>query len=546
MAQSPFHSPFLGPDPIAAHTDPRKVAARAALAKGILKSPDGKVFKSPAALTQYMRDHPDWVSRQQGWLRATMGNDVLRNFLKDANSIPSTKDRNTGKRSTPPFSQKDITTIAPTRTNDAGFTGKPSAAAAAVAPPTPAAGHDPTSRGGGQVTATSKQRNAAPMPKGAARTAGGGNPTGRTYRAPVPSVFDQAIKGLLGLDPSVGRIDAQQIMDLFDQGNQAQVGSIQRAIDNIPGQKAQDLAMLDSWYNQVGGQVEKARQRGIDMTAALTAANQSNAQGLMASLGGSANPANESVGAMAQNDVGTLNALGAADAQFLSDMGPLLKGEAASMKANEVQRLDQMMQGYQDQLAQVQGSNSAAKAQLALQLAQMNQQAGQTEFQNKSGLLNTIAGLGLSGMQMDADTQKLLAGIQQNIYNQSQMNARTAASQQGQNARAAASNQVSQSNAIMDFITSLMGNQQDAQQAATKRTDQKIADANAAIGKYIDPQQFQGHYGGLAPPELVKSVLDFYRQAGNDLTDPAVQRAASGAIRSFGFKVDPKWIGGWH
>lgn len=569
MAQSPFHNPMVGADPIAAATDPAKVkAASARLAQGILKSPDGKVFKSPAALTQYMRDHPDWVGRQQDWLRAMMGTDVLRNFLKDANALPSTRDRNTGQTSKAPFTKKVIDTVAPPAGKSAPrATTPPSPAAAAVAPPTPGAGgvHPP----GGVTTPTSKARNTTPLAAGytgpAAPAAHGGMPSpaaaaalareGNTWGlggsggaggAKPPSVFDQAIKQLMGLDPSVKPIDAQAILDMFDQGNQAQTSSIQRMIDNLPGQQAQDLGMIDSWMSQVGQQVDKARQRGIDMTSALAAANQSNTQGLMASLGGDANPANESVAAMGANNTGTLNALGAADAQYLADMGPLLKGEATQMKANEVARLGNMMQQYTDQLNQVQGQNSAAKAQLALQLAQIGQQGQQTEFQNKSGLLNTIAGLGLSGAQLDSSTMQALARLQEQYASIDAANARSASSQAGQNARTAAQIQAGQQSDTTNLITHLFDTAQTAAQNKVKSTNQQIADANQMIAKTIDPAQFPGHFGALAPPELVKSVLAQFRAAGADLRDPAVKKAASGAISSFGYKVDPAWVGGWN
>ncbi len=541
MPQSPFQSGFFR-DPIAAHTSRTKVA----MAKGVLETPDGRVFKSPSELTHFMADNPAWVSRHRDWLRSTMGKKVLDTFLKDASSIPKT-----GKldRGFTPVTAADR--VAAQKIHDRADMGE------APASPGPVVK-------GGQVTATSKQRTSgppsasyAPLPKGAQRTSTGANPTTSGGGRSTPSIFDAAIKGLLGLDPSVGQIDARAIMDLYDQGTQSQMQSIRDQLTQLPQIQEHNLGRIQGWYDTVGQQVDKARQRGVDMTSALAAADQSNAQGLMASLGGEANPANASVGQVAQSGVNTLNAMGAADAQYLADIGPLLQGEAASMKDSEIQRLAGMQRDYNSQLAQLTDQGTAGKADLALKIAQMNQDAGQQSYQNRAGLMNTVAGLALSGQKLDASTMQFLADYQRRVANDQQ----NAAYQQGSLQARQDATQQSGVNSMLDYIlgqkrldASTTAAQQRAGASQVKSVESKIQKTADDIGSTISLTDKQGNInpryagyreGGLAPQALVKDVLNTYRQNGADLSDPRVRKAAVASIQRFGVKVDPNWVNGW-
>jgi hypothetical protein len=390
---------------------------------------------------------------------------------------------------------------------------------------------------------------------GANPAAGGGGKKGGG--AATPSIFDAAIRGLLGLDPSVGQIDAKAIMDLYDQGTSGQMQSIRDQIAQIPQIQEHNLGRIQGWYDTVGQQVDKARQRGIDMTSALSAADQSNAQGLMASLGGEANPANASVGQVAQSGVNTLNAMGAADAQYLADIGPLLQGEAASMKDSEIQRLAGMQQDYQSQLAQLTSQDTSGKAQLAMQIAQMNQDAGQQSYQNAAGLMNTIAGLALSGKKLDASTAQFLANYQRQVANDQQ----DAAYQQGSLQARQDATQQSGINSMLDYIlgnkrldASTASAQQRAGASQVKSVESLIQKTADDIGSTIsltdkngtiNPRYAGYHEGGLAPQALVKDVLNTYRQNGADLSDPRVRKAAVASIQRFGVKVDPAWVNGW-
>lgn len=539
------------------------------LGSGTFRLPNGLTFRDKSKLVRYLRDNPGFAYKHRLWLKAQAPDafNLAGYHVSDDGRKMSQYEYAAGQGKTLHFWTDDakearaimrgrgtvegtkVTQVAPLSKPQKTYVkpkSYPAGKAAAEAPATPG-----PKVVGGQVTQTSAQRNApqtaaAPMPKGAARTSTGANPAAtKPAGKAVPSVFDQAIKSLLGMDPSVDKIDPNAILNLLGSGTDAQMQTIRDQLSQLPQIQEHNLGLIGDWMNTVGGQVEKARQRGIDLTNQLGQAGASNLQGIIGSIGGEANPASASVAEVGQAGQNTLQALGSADAQFLSDMGPLLQGEAASMKQSELDRLGGMQRDYESQLSQLQGQDTSAKAQLALQIAQMNQQAGQQEFSNRQGLAETLAGLALSGQKLDAQTMQFLAGMQQKYDSTNAQNARTNATIQAQNARTNATNQRMSVNDWLDYLTAQQRAGQTAQNAQVKSRDQKIADANSAVTKVIDPTSFAGHYGALAPQELVRSVLDLYRQTGSDLTDPYVRKAAAGAISSFGYKVDPSWMNGW-
>lgn len=93
---------------------------------------------------------------------------------------------------------------------------------------------------------------------------------------------------------------------------------------------------------------------------------------------------------------------------------------------------------------------------------------------------------------------------------------------------------------------SAQGRAVDDQAAMARSLDQKLARANADITKLLSVEDYPMYQaGGLAPPNLVKDILNAYRTQGVDLTDPRARKAAASMIQRFGVRVDPRWIRGW-
>ena len=128
-----------------------------------------------------------------------------------------------------------------------------------------------------------------------------------------------------------------------------------------PRDRAQALADIGSWYGQVQGQLGKARARdaaiteqGVESVGDLTAR-------LVSSLGGQANLGSPMVAAAGQNAAGTLQALGASQEQFNSDLAPLLAAEGAAARTRQARISDTDRQNLEQQILGLQGQRGQAR-----------------------------------------------------------------------------------------------------------------------------------------------------------------------------------------
>lgn len=356
---------------------------------------------------------------------------------------------------------------------------------------------------------------------------------GRTPASSESSMYDMAMRMLLGLDTSGGfrPLDSGKLLAGLTGSTAQQTKSIRDAIDRLKGLGERNVGQIDEWFGKVGADVDRARTRGMDTTRELGEALSGNNAALLASIGGEAAPGASAVGQVAQSGQNTLAALGAADAQFLSDMGPLLSAEGASLKASELARIANMRRDYTEKLSEIETGDNSRRAELAMQIAEINNQGRQQGFSNAAGIAETIAGLALSGKKL---TQSQQQAIMEMMYKQQ-------------------ADQRDQANRDRDFgldvfqvNSSAQGRAVDDDRAMARSLDQKLARANADITKLLDVGDYPLYQeGGLAPPNLVKDILNAYRSQGVDLTDPRARKAAASMIQRFGVRVNPKWIKGW-
>ncbi len=520
---------------------------------GGVKLPNGMFFsdKNKGKLISYLRNNPGYVWKNRRYLRSQIGDETLglagyripsdgkTMHQYEYSGIPGTTGGKLLRTWTP--SAKDAAALAAGPGKVEGtkvihapspvgpkFVPKPKAAPAKP-PAKPTAKKPPKT-----ATSASGVYKAPQAPASTVTSRGPATSTASTPAAGKPGtdLFATALKSLLGLNPNAGfhPLDANAILAGLGQSTAQQTQTIRDQMASLDKEGAFNAGKIDQWFGKVGSDVERARTRGQDMTAALGSALTGNNQAILESIGGAAAPGASAVGQIAQSGQNTLAALGAADAQFLNDIGPMLTGEAANLKASDLARLSQMKRDYTNQLTQIGADDSDKRAALALQIAQANNAGGQQRFQNAAGLAETMAGLALSGQKLTLAQQQAIAALAQ----KQQSMALGQANEDRQYGLDVTKAAISGQNQAADNSA-----------AQARSLDQKLNAANSDIAK-IDVNDYPLYKrGGLAPTGLVEDVLNMYRSYGVDLTDPRARKAAQAAIKTFGVNVDPRWVAGW-
>lgn len=198
-------------------------------------------------------------------------------------------------------------------------------------------------------------------------------------------------------------------LDLADQAASpytAQAATFADQINRLPAAKKKALQNISDWF----GQVQKAEQHGAQQDQKLANAGSSAMQdatkGIMASLGGSAMAGSGEVGAMGANDANTLTAMGANDAALANELAPIFKASEAQAKNSRSTQYDNQLSDLQDQKGQATGQADAARAAAVQAILGANNSARQTNFGNATGLLNTMAGLEISGANAVSQSQE--------------------------------------------------------------------------------------------------------------------------------------------
>jgi hypothetical protein len=185
----------------------------------------------------------------------------------------------------------------------------------------------------------------------------------------------------------------------------AAASALQSQIDELPSAKKKALSNISDWFGQVQGAEGKAASRDQSLADAGDASMADASKGIMASLGGSAMGGSGEIGAMGANDANTLSAIGASDKMLSSDLAPIFAAMTAQSKDKTQQQFRQGGQDLSNQLAAAHGQESADRANALMSILQANSTGRQTAFQNKAGLLNTLASLQISGMNSASEAQ---------------------------------------------------------------------------------------------------------------------------------------------
>jgi hypothetical protein len=225
--------------------------------------------------------------------------------------------------------------------------------------------------------------------------AGGGGGTGNS--------FMDLLKALLG-QASTSKLIPASLAGQMSAPDNALAAQLQQEIDQLPTAKQHALDQIAGWFGQVTDAQKTASQRDQAMANAGAAADSSNTAGIIASLGGSAMGGSNMIGATGANDANTLSAIGASDAQLQSDLAPLFSSEKANALTTMGSKFDQGLLDLQNQLATAQGNSSRDKAAALMQIMGANNQSRDSNFKNQASLLQTLAGLQISGMNADTNS----------------------------------------------------------------------------------------------------------------------------------------------
>lgn len=488
----------------------------------------GQVFKDRESAIKFMRQNPGWVGKRY---KTIVGKQKRGKLLAEAGfelTSPNLQNQQVLR-----LAGKDIWTY-----------GVPVKKKPATGPGRPGGGPAPT--GGKPVTGSGRGGTGAGKGKGTAA------PNGAASEA---DFYSRVAKLFAGLNPSVNQqIDPAEILGYLDEGDstesayEAEAALQQRALErrraDLERQGAWSTNAIKSWYGQVNQGVEQARGRNQESTQGLMDAELSNVQGILESVGGAAAQGAGPIGATGQAGVNTLAAIGAADSQFLADIQPLLTAEGANASVQEMRRLQEMqretememeMLGAQTRTAaQERKSGQGDKAaQLIMQLMQMNQAAGQQNFQNRAGLAETIAGLMLNSEKMTLAQQQAVMDM---VAKQQALGYRAANDQANRDTRVGIAKAGIDTRVGIEGAKSYQKRIDNALKSLPPKVNPDGTPSQAMIDLQVDPSQY------WASPKLMAFVKQQFEQQGLTLRDAQTRSRFVAAVEQYGVHVKPQWL----
>jgi hypothetical protein len=379
---------------------------------------------------------------------------------------------------------------------------------------------------------------------------GAGGGSGGGFEATVARLF-------AGMNPNVVQpIDAQSIFDQYMTDTDTSSGARQRdAFDVQQEMMERQLASqekqgtwntnaIKNWYEQVNSGVEQARGRNLQNTADLTAAELSNVQGILESVGGEAAQGAGPIGATGQAGVNTLSAIGAADSQYLSDMQPLLTAEGANASVQEMRRLGEMQRSTREQMALLGAQATEARTdrstaqndklmQIALRVAELNNAGNQQNYQNRAGLATTIAGLMMNSEQMGQEQQQ---AVMKYLMDQQELEYRAGNDLANRGSREGIASAGLQTRVGIEGSKSYQ-----------KRIDAALGGLPSTTNDDGTPSKFaidmgigSGEY--WASPQLMRYVKTQFTQQGLSLRDPQTRARFVAAVEAYDVNVRPAWL----
>lgn len=288
-------------------------------------------------------------------------------------------------------------------------------------------------------------------PAAPAAVPGAPDSASQTSSKTSPGIESQILSSLLGVKlPPVSKIPESMVKmlgkpyieDLLD--SLAGTSDIDRSIAQIKAAVSQNeadttarLGDIDRWYGQVQGSLATAAERDKAIDAASLASIKDVSQGIVSAIGGEANPGSGMAAQAGQQGADLIAAMGNAQEEYNSDVGPLIAAEAVGQKAQTQRESAQRASDLNLQLTDLESGRGQAMADARMKLAELNHDldtqrfqallgirqsnmdAAQQGFANQLGLSNArqaavLAALnyGLDVNKLGLDTVATLAGLQ--------------------------------------------------------------------------------------------------------------------------------------
>ncbi len=245
-----------------------------------------------------------------------------------------------------------------------------------------------------------------------ASTTGTGTNPGDRSQGPHPKAPPHT-KQLQSLADQLGNPNTQQLEGSGLAQAQAnlqfdsQINDTNRQIGLGHAQHAQNLQDIQDWFGQATKANDAARARNAQVTSQSSGAMQNAIQMVLASIGGSANANAGMVGAQGLGDLHSILGAGQGQSDFLNSMGTSIAqqqaGDASAQNALDNTAASQLQQSLADLLGQ-KGQQLVVNQN---NVRAFNNAARQTNFGNRTGKLDTLAGLAQTAQNLALSKLKL-------------------------------------------------------------------------------------------------------------------------------------------
>lgn len=242
---------------------------------------------------------------------------------------------------------------------------------------------------------------------------GGGKRRHKGGRGAGDQAVVQAVNKQIGSPHRGQKLDPGMADTLAGMQFDAPVHDLKVLIDRLGPQNAQALTDIGNWFGQAQAANMQAGSRDAQVAQDVAAQQDQATQGLLASLGGTANDGAGMLAAAGLNDSGLQRILGGIAQQSHSDMDPLLAQAAATAKTAEQRRNLEQMQDYQLQLADLMGQRGQAKAANLLDIRKYNNDLAQQTFQNILAKMQAGQAAASLGLDLQAKRADIRAHRQQ-------------------------------------------------------------------------------------------------------------------------------------
>ena len=187
----------------------------------------------------------------------------------------------------------------------------------------------------------------------------------------------------IGEVPGASPMDPNQVRSELAQAYAGKIQAIQNMLGTVAPDTAQHLADIHNWFGQVQGSLGTAQGQadagGKEAAASIGKAT----EGIVNSLGGSANLGSGSVGAEGASQAGYASQLGQIESGFLGSMAPILKLAEGGAATAEQARMQRIAMDYQNQLLDAQSQEKSDMFDKLFQVQQYNAGLQQQQFGNK-------------------------------------------------------------------------------------------------------------------------------------------------------------------